>query len=98
MTGVTEPQLPGTTPISTTEEVKTLMPYDSYRLHQTERAKSLAEVQRADKQAAWLVAVGSSLLRAITRQGRAARRPYARPQRAAYAAKQDYGAAASGRG
>jgi hypothetical protein len=74
------------------------MPYDSYRLHQTERAKSSAEVQRADEQAARLVATVSSLLRRIARQERATRRPYARPQRAVYAAQQDRGAAASGRG
>jgi hypothetical protein len=31
------------------------MPYDTYRLYQVERAKSPAEVQHADEQAAWLV-------------------------------------------
>jgi hypothetical protein len=29
-----------------------MIPYDTYRLHQTERAKTHAEVRRADEQAA----------------------------------------------
>jgi hypothetical protein len=62
--------------------VKTLMPYDTYRLHQIERAKSPAEVQRADEQAARLVSAASSLLRGLTRPGRATQRPYRRPQAA----------------
>ena len=55
------------------------MPYDSYRLYQIERAKSPAEVQRADEQAARLMSAVSSLLRGLTRPVRAFRRPYPRP-------------------
>jgi hypothetical protein len=69
----------------------TLMPYDTYRLHQIERAKSPAEVQRADEQAARLMSAVSSLLRGLTRPVRAFRRPYPRPLRSAYPAQQDTG-------
>ena len=67
------------------------MPYDTYRLHQIERAKSPAEVQRADEQAARLISAVSSLLRGLTRPVRAIRRPYLRPLRWAYPAQQDIG-------
>ena len=53
--------------------VKVMMPYDTYRLYQIERAKSPADVQRADEQAARLASVISSLFRGITRPARAAR-------------------------
>jgi hypothetical protein len=56
-----------------------MMPYDTYRLHQIERAKSPAEVQRADEQAARLMSAVSSLLGGLTWPGRASRRPHARP-------------------
>jgi hypothetical protein len=74
------------------------MPYDTYRVHQIERAKSPAEVRRADEQAARLAAAASSLFRDITRALRAMRRPYPRPQRAVYPARNDWGAETSGRG
>ena len=67
------------------------MPYDAYRLYQIERAKSPAEVQRADEQAARLISAVSSLLRGLTRPVRAIRRPYLRPLRWAYPAQQDIG-------
>jgi hypothetical protein len=50
-----------------------MMPYDSYRLYQVQRVKSRAEVRRADEQAARLACAISSLLRGITRPGRAMR-------------------------
>jgi hypothetical protein len=52
-----------------------MMPYDNYRLYQIERAKSPAEVRRADEQAARLASAVSSLLRGITRPWRAMQRP-----------------------
>src|SRR5262249_50476706 len=67
--------------------VRTLMPYDSYRLYQIEREKRPAEVQRADEQAARLVSAVSSLLRGLTRPMRAVRRPYPRTLRSAYPAQ-----------
>jgi len=59
------------------------MPYDSYRLYQIERAKSPAEVQRADEQAAGLISALSSLLRSLIRPVRAIWRPSPRPLRSA---------------
>jgi hypothetical protein len=53
-----------------------MMPYDSYRIYQIERAKSPAEVRHADQQAARLASAVSSPLRGITRLVRAVRRPY----------------------
>jgi len=50
-----------------------MMPYDTYRLHQIERAKSSAEIQRADEQAARLASTISSLFRGLARPARAAR-------------------------
>jgi hypothetical protein len=52
-----------------------MVPYDTYRIYQIERAKSPAEVRRADEHAAQAVSAVSSLLRGITRSVRAARRP-----------------------
>ena len=52
-----------------------MMPYDNYRLYQIERAKSPAEVRRADEQAAGVASAVSSLFRGITRPWRARRRP-----------------------
>lgn len=51
-----------------------MMPYDTYRLYQIERAKGPAEIQRSDEQAAQLASAVSSLLRGITRSARAGRR------------------------
>ncbi|HKA97874.1 MAG TPA: hypothetical protein VKD66_16525 [Streptosporangiaceae bacterium] len=53
-----------------------MMPYDTYRLHQAERAKSPAELQCADERAARLASAVSSLFRAITRPVRAAGGPH----------------------
>ena len=52
-----------------------MMPFDSYQLYQVERAKSPAEIRRADEQAAWLASAASSLFRGITRPWRAMQRP-----------------------
>ena len=52
-----------------------MMPYDSSRLYEVERAKSSAEIRRADEQAAWVASAVSSLFRGITRPWRAMRRP-----------------------
>ena len=52
-----------------------MMPYDSYRLYQLQRAKSPGEVQRADEQAARFASAVSSLFRGITRPVRAILRP-----------------------
>ena len=50
-----------------------MMPYDTYRLYQVERAKSCAEVRRADDQLGRLASAASSLFRGITRPARAVR-------------------------
>jgi hypothetical protein len=55
--------------------VTAVMPYDTYRRYQIERAKSPAEVQHADEQAARLASAASSLFRGITRPVRSGRRP-----------------------
>jgi hypothetical protein len=55
-----------------------MVPYDTYRIYQIERAKSLAEVRCADAQAARVVFAISSLLRGIIRPVRTVRGP-ARP-------------------
>jgi hypothetical protein len=52
-----------------------MVPYDTYRIYQIERAKSPAEVHRADEQAARVAAAVSSVVRGITRTVRGARRP-----------------------
>ena len=49
------------------------MPYDTYRIYQIERAKSLAEIRRADEQAARFAAAVSSLFGGIMRPVRAVR-------------------------
>lgn len=53
-----------------------MMPYDTYRLHQVERAKSAAEARRADEQAGRLAAAASRLFASITRPARAWRMRY----------------------
>jgi hypothetical protein len=53
-----------------------MMSYDSYRLYQVERAKSSAEIRRAEEQLGRLAAVASSLFRRVTRPVRAVRGPY----------------------
>ncbi len=52
-----------------------MMPYDSYRIYQIERAKSTAEVRRGDEQAARLASAVSSLVRGLTGPVRVLRRP-----------------------
>jgi hypothetical protein len=52
-----------------------MMPYQSYRLYQVERAKSPAEIRYADEQAARLASAASSVLRSITRPFRVIRGP-----------------------
>jgi hypothetical protein len=49
-----------------------MVPYNTYRIYQIERAKSPAEVRRADQQAAQLASALSSLFRGITRPVRRA--------------------------
>lgn len=51
-----------------------MMPYDTYRLYQIERAKSPAEVRRADEQAVRFAFARFSLFCHIMRPVRAARR------------------------
>jgi hypothetical protein len=51
-----------------------MVPYDTYRIYQIERAKSPAEARRADEQAAQVASVVSSPFRGITRTVRAAAR------------------------
>ena len=53
-----------------------MMPYDTYRLHDIERAKSPGEVRRTDEQAAGIASAVSSLLRSITWPARVVRRPF----------------------
>jgi len=55
--------------------VTTVVPYDTYRIYQIQRAKTLAEVRRADQQAAQLASAISSLFHSLSRPVRAARRP-----------------------
>jgi hypothetical protein len=54
---------------------ETMMPYDTYRLYQIERAPSPAEVRYADEQAACMASAVSSLFRGVTRLVRTTRRP-----------------------
>jgi hypothetical protein len=54
----------------------TMMPYDTYRLHQAERVKHPEEIQRADERAAQVAAAVSWLFRPVTLAVRAARRRY----------------------
>lgn len=53
-----------------------MMPYNSYRLYETERVKSPAEIRRAEEQEARMVAAVSSLFRELGRPVQAARRQY----------------------
>ena len=50
-----------------------MMPYDSYRLYQTERPKTAAEIRHADEQIGQFSATASALFRSITRPRRVAR-------------------------
>ena len=50
-----------------------MMPYDNYRLYQTERPKNAAEIRHADAMTGQLAAAASGLFRSITRPGRVAR-------------------------
>jgi hypothetical protein len=52
-----------------------MVPYDTYRIYQIERTKTLAEVRRADEHAAQLACAISSLFHSLMRPVRAARRP-----------------------
>ena len=54
-----------------------MVPYDTYRIYQIERTKSLAEVRRADDQAARAASAFSALFRCITGPARAVRKPSA---------------------
>jgi hypothetical protein len=58
-----------------------MLPYDTYRLYQIERAKSPAEIRHADEQAARLASTASSLFHGIMRPWRAMRRPSSRLRR-----------------
>jgi hypothetical protein len=42
--------------------LRSMMPYDTYRLHQIGRAKNPAEVRRADEQAARVASAVSSAI------------------------------------
>ena len=53
-----------------------MMPYDTYRLYQVERAKSCAEVRRADEQLGRLASAASSLFRRVTQPARPVRGSY----------------------
>jgi hypothetical protein len=50
-----------------------MMPYDSYRLYQTERPKSAAEIRYADRQAGQFAAAATGLFRSIARTRRVVR-------------------------
>jgi len=52
-----------------------MVPYDTYRIYQIERAKSPAEVRHAEQQAAQLASALSSLFCGIARLVRAVWRP-----------------------
>ena len=62
-----------------------MMPYDGYRLYQTERPKSAAELRHADDMTGQLAAAASGLFRSTARPGRVAR-SYRRDSRS-YAAQ-----------
>jgi hypothetical protein len=47
-----------------------MMPYDTYRLYQADRATSPAEVRCADERAGRLAAAASRLFRSVTRPPR----------------------------
>jgi hypothetical protein len=65
-----------------------MLPHNSYRLYQIERAKSPAEIRHADEQAARLASAASSALRGITRPFRVIRGP-SPPERAVCPARHD---------
>jgi hypothetical protein len=50
-----------------------MLPYETYRIYQIQRAKSPAEVLRTDEQAARLASAVSALFRGLTRPRRAMR-------------------------
>ncbi len=52
-----------------------MVPYDTYRIYQIERAKSPAEIRHAEQHAAQFASALSSLFRGITRPVRAVWRP-----------------------
>ena len=49
--------------------VTSMMPYDTYRMYQVERAKSPGEIQRSAEQAARLASAVARLFRAVARGG-----------------------------
>ena len=49
-----------------------MMPSDSYRLYEVQRAKNVTEIRRADEQAGRLAAAVGRLVRGITRPVRSA--------------------------
>ncbi len=53
-----------------------MMPYDTYRLYQAERAESPGEMRRSAEQAGRLASSVAWLFRAVPRPARVARRPY----------------------
>jgi len=50
--------------------LRTVIPYDAYRLYQIQRTKSSAEIQRADEQAARTASGLAALFQVITRRRR----------------------------
>jgi hypothetical protein len=58
---------------------QTMMPYDMYRLHQIERAPSLAQARHADEQAARMASAVSSVFGGVTRLVRKMRSPSTAP-------------------
>ena len=65
------------------------MPYDTHRLHLVGRAKSPAEVRRADEQTARVASAVSSLLRGITPASASPCAGHSPPQRPACLARPD---------
>ena len=61
--------------------VQAMMPYDTYRLYQIERAPSLAEVRYADEQAARAASTVSTLFGGVARLVRMMRSASAVPTR-----------------
>jgi hypothetical protein len=51
-----------------------MMPYDSYRLYQIERAKRPAEIRHSDEQAARMASAASRVFRSIRRPFQVIRR------------------------
>jgi hypothetical protein len=52
--------------------VRTVTPYDAYRLYQIQRTKSSAEIRHADEQAARIASALAALFDVITRRRRIA--------------------------